>query len=185
MPDGQPEPPLKSPRAAGAIAAGIAGIARRGAAALRWIWRILETVPPSVRGFGLAAVVMLLGIVGAITDHNTFGLVCIVVVIPVCASILGALAQRWYSGSGGAQSPIRYVDNKLALALTALGTERDQQAMVALFQAKTAAELTLGTEQESPSCDVALRADDYALSPRVRAGSNATSPLPEGNSLAS
>lgn len=179
----------------------IARGARAGAGFLRWIWRGLAAVPPAVRGFGTAAVIMLLGVVGAIALHNTFGLVCTVVVIPVCASVLGALGHRWYRGLGVAVQPgtaadsaepstselrrsVEYVDTKLALALTSLGTDRHQQAVVALFQAKTAVELTLGTEQDSPTYDVALRADDYGLSPRGASGSKATSALREKNSLA-
>ena len=46
-----------------------------------------------------------------------------------------------------------------------MGTDHHQQAVVALFQAKTAVELTLGTEQDSPNYDVALRPIDYALNP--------------------
>ncbi|WP_235733862.1 hypothetical protein [Mycolicibacterium austroafricanum] len=57
--------------------------------------------------------------------------------------------------------------------------------MIALFQAKTAVELTLGTEQDLASYgDIALRADDYGLRPRIRAGSGPTTAPREGNSLA-
>jgi hypothetical protein len=145
---------------------------------------------------------MLLGVVGAIALRNTLGLICTVVVIPVCASILGALGHRWYSGLGAVvhsranarpvepvpsdlQRSVEYVDKKLALALTSFGTDHHQQAVIALFQAKTAVELTLGTEQDAATySDVPLRADDYGLRPRIRAGSGSTSPLRESNSLA-
>ncbi len=187
--------------AANALGTAISGLARLGGAAAAWAWRLAQTVPPGVRGFGLAAVGMLLGVVGAVALHNIAGVVCTVVVIPVCASVLGALAYRWYGGAGTAVLPradsasagpstselqrsVEYVDHKLALALTSLGTERHQQAVVALFQAKTAVELTLGTEQDSPSYDVALRADDYGLQPRVKAGPKPGSAAREGNSLA-
>lgn len=182
-----------------AVGATIAGAARIGASAARWMWHVAETVPPAVRGAGFAAVVALLGVVGAIALQNTVGLVCIVVVVPVASSVLGALAHGWYSrvtaqprtstdaidpSASELRRSVDYVDNKLALALTSLGTDRHQQAVVALFQAKTAVELTLGTERESQSYDVALRADDYGLSPRGGAGSKATSALRENNSLA-
>ena len=118
--------------------------------------------------------------------------------IPGCAGILGALGHRWYSGLGVDAAPqsesvqptqsdlqrsVQYVDTKLAAALTSFGTEHHQQAVIALFQAKTAVELTLGTEQDPAGyVDLSLRADDYALRPRIRVGS--TSALPESTSSA-
>jgi len=51
------------------------------------------------------------------------------------------------------------------------------------LEAKTAVELTLGTEQDAASyIDVPLRADDYGLRPRIQAGP--TSALRESNSRA-
>lgn len=186
--------------ALGAAGSAIAEVARFGAGAVRTIWRTLQVVPPAVRGAMVAAMLMLLGVVGAISMRNPLGLVCIVVVIPVCASILGALGHRWFVGSRTAVQPhamgsvdasaaalqrsVHYVDNKLALALTSMGTDHHQQAVVALFQAKTAVELTLGTEQDSPNYDVALRADDYALNPRSQARPSVTTAVRESNSLA-
>ncbi len=180
------------------IARFIAAVARTAALAASKLWRAIEAVPAAVQLFGAAGIGMLVGIVGAITLHSTAGLVCTVVVIPVCAATLGALGHRWYRGLGidatehrtpaeptqsDLQRSVEYVDKKLAQALTAFGTEQHQQAVIALFQAKTAVELTLGTEQDPPShVDLSLRADDYALRPRIRAGS--TSALPESNSLA-
>jgi hypothetical protein len=180
------------------IATFIASLARAGARAVRQVWCVVEAVPAAVQLFVVAGVLMLLGVAGAITLHNSLGLICTVVVIPVCAGILGILGHRWYSGvSAEATRPphaaepavsdlqrsVQYVDKKLAVALSSLGTEHHQQAVIALFQAKTAVELTLGTEQNSESCvDVPLRADDYGLRPRIRAGS--TSALRESNSLA-
>jgi hypothetical protein len=186
-------------RAVTAIARFIAGIARSSAHAIRRIWRVIEAVPPAVQLFCGAGVGMLLGLVGAITLPNTLGLISTVVVIPVCAGVLGALGHRWYSGLGvdgptrqaaaveptpsDLQRSVRYVDAKLGQALSSLGTDHHQQAVIALVQAKTAVELTLGTEQDPASyIDVPLRADDYGLRPRIKAGPS--SALRESNSLA-
>lgn len=187
-------------KAAASIAGFVAGIARAGAHVIRQIWHVAQAVPAAVRLFVAAGVLMLLGIVGAITLHTTLGLICAAVVVPVCAGILGALGHRWYSGLGteparrthaaepttsDLQRSVQYVDQKLAMALTAFGTEHHQQAVIALFQAKTAVELTLGTELDPASyVDVPLRADDYGLRPRIRTGSGSTSALRESNSLA-
>lgn len=180
------------------IAAFIAAAARHGARAVKHAWHAISAVPPALQLFFAAGILMLLGVVGAITLHTTLGLICIVVVVPVCAGILGALGHRWYSGlatepkertrpaepaASDLQRAVHYVDKKLAVALTSLGTEHHQQAVIALFQVKTAVELALGTEQDTAGyVDVSLRADDYGLRPRIRAGSAST--LPESNSLA-
>ncbi|MDZ4270788.1 MAG: hypothetical protein U1D00_34840 [Mycobacterium sp.] len=189
--------------AVGAIARSVAGAARYGARIARKLWRRLEVVPSAVKLFSGAVLLMLLGIVGAIALDNTLGLMCTVVVVPVCAGILGALGHRWYSGldtesarrtdaraaeptDADLQRSAQYVDRKLSLALTSFGTEHHQQAVIALLQAKTAVELTLGTEQDLTSYgDLTLRADDYGLRPQIRAGSGSTSAPREGNSLAS
>jgi hypothetical protein len=182
------------------IANFIAGAARHGSRVVRQIWRVIEAVPPALQLFCIAGILMFLGVAGAITLHNTLGLICTVAVIPVCAGILGAVGHRWYSGLGpdatrrtqtaepapsDLQRSVQYVDKKLAMALTSFGTDHHQQAVIALFQAKTAVELTLGIEQDTASdVDVPLRADDYGLRPRIRAGTSSTSALRESSSLA-
>lgn len=190
--------------AVGAVGRAIAAVARFVARIAGQLWRRIEAVPAPLQLFCAAAGLMLLGIVGAIALDDTVGLVCTVVVIPVCAAAIGALGQRWYSGLTGEpaqpgrqptqpsaselQRSVEYVDKKLALALSSFGTEHHQQAVIALFQAKTAVELTLGTEQDAQDTpaysDVSLRADDYGLRPRIRAGASSTSSLRESNSLA-
>lgn len=186
-------------KAIAAIARFVAGIARSGGHTIRRIWRVIEAVPATVQLFCGAGVGMLLGLVGAITLRDNLGVICTVVVIPVCAGIVGALGHRWYSGLGTAGTPrqaetaeprpsdlqrsVRYVDAKLGQALSSFGTEHHQQAVIALFQAKTAVELTLGTEQDPASyLDVPLRAEDYGLRPRIKAGPSSS--LRESNSLA-
>ena len=180
----------------------ITGAAQYGARVVRYLIRAIVAVPPTVRLLGVAGLLMLLGIVGAIALHNSFGLVCIVVVVPVCSITLGALGYSWYIGLGDQpvqrvdspaaeatfsdlQRSVEYVDNKLTFALNAFGTERHQPAMIALFQAKTAVELTLGTEQDPGShIDALLSVDDHSVRPRIRDGSSLKSSLREGHSLA-
>lgn len=164
--------------------------------------RTIESVPPTVRLLILTGVLMLLGIVGAIASPDALGLMCIVVVIPVCSMILGALGHRWYSGLGDQHQPgavgqageipvsdlqrsVEYVDKKLTFALSSFGAERHQHAMIALFQAKTAVELTLGTEPDAAgSVEALLSVDDRNARPRIRVGAASASPLREGNTLA-
>ncbi|MHC9292088.1 hypothetical protein ACRCUN_06445 [Mycobacterium sp. LTG2003] len=186
------------------VMAGVAGFvaaaARYGAVGVAKMWRRFEAVPAAGKLSSLTLLALLLGISGAIALDNALGVLCTVAVVPVCAGVLGALGHRWYTGLGeemvqrtdapaepadsDLQKSVQYVDRKLTQALTSFGTEHHQQAVIALFQAKTAVELTLGTEQDLASYgDIALRPDDYGLRPRIRGGS--TSTPREGNSLAS
>ncbi|MDV3124114.1 hypothetical protein M1247_04255 [Mycobacterium sp. 21AC1] len=181
------------------IARFIADVARYGLRIAKQLWRAIDAVPPTLQLLFVAGLVMLLGLVGSIALTNSLGLICTVVVVPVCSITLGALGHRWYSGLGeqrtqtateapaasDLQRSVEYVDKKLAVALTSFGTERHQQAVIALFQAKTAVELTLGTEQDPASyVDMPLPADEHTLRPRIRVGSASKSHLRESNSLA-
>ena len=188
-------------KAVTAIMGFIAGLARYVARTVRQLAVAVEAVPPTVRVLTLMCIFTLLGIVGAIALEGTVALMCIVVVIPLCSITLGVLGHRWYSGQGAQPRPrtevpavtapvsdlqrsIEYVDKKLTFALNAFGAERQQHAMIALFQAKTAVELTLGTEQDAAShVDALLAVDDHDARPRIRAGSAAKT-LRENNSLA-
>jgi hypothetical protein len=180
----------------------VVSVARYGARVVSQLWRAIEAAPPALRLFFVAGTVMLLGLVGSITLQGSLGLICTIVVVPVCAITLGALGYRWYIGLGDPrmqqpdtgvvepslsdlQRSVEYVDKKLAVALTSFGTDRHQQAVIALFQAKTAVELALGTERDSTGdLAVPLPADDDTLRPRIRVGSASTSPLRESTSLA-
>lgn len=188
-------------KAVTAIMGFIAGLARYVARTVRQLALAIDAVPPAVRVLALTGIFTLLGIVGAIALEGTVALVCIVVVVPLCSITLGVLGHRWYSGLSAQPAPsaavpavpapvsdlqrsIEYVDKKLTLALNAFGAERQQHAMIALFQAKTAVELTLGTEQDTAShVDALLAVDDHDSRPRIRAGSAAKS-LRENTSLA-
>ena len=186
----------------------LAAVSRYTLGMLRGLVRSIEKIPAALRLFVFVGVLMLLGVVGAVTQHGTLGLACLVVVVPVCSMILGALGQRWYSGlstptltpadspvaeapssqapSSESQRALAYVDKKLAVAFNAFGADRQQHAMIALFQAKTAVELTLGTEQDADnSLDAYLGSDMDTARPRIRAGSASRTSVHESNSLAS
>ncbi|WP_254849033.1 hypothetical protein [Mycobacterium sp. GA-1841] len=183
-----------------AVVGFIAAVARYGVRSLKDLARVIESVPSTVRQLTMLGLLTLLGILGAIALPGTVGLVCIIVVIPVCSIALGALGHRWYGGLESQpvahvksptgvsvpelQRSVEYVDKKLTIALNAFGAERQQHAMIALFQAKTAVELTLGTEQdEAGHVDALLSVEGHDARPRIRAGS-APKPLRESTSLA-
>lgn len=178
---------------ASAIATAIAGIARFAARVVTQIWRAIEAVPAALQVLAVVAILMLLGIVGSIAATGTLALICSVVVVPVCSIALGALGYRWFGKAPAQPAPagsdlsrsVVYVDKKLTLALNSLGSERHQQALIALFQAKTAVELALGTEQDDADRDNApVQVDAYRLRPRIQDGSSAKAAMPESNSLA-
>lgn len=172
-----------SVKTASAIAKALAGIARFAAHLVARIWRAVEAVPAALQLLAVVAIAMLLGIVGSIAATGTLGLICSVVVVPVCSIALGALGHRWFNRTpvepAAAESDlsrsVAYVDKKLTLALNSLGSERHQQAVIALFQAKTAVELALGTEQDDDARDDApVHVDAYRMRPRIQAGSAAS-----------
>jgi len=171
----------------------------RGAARLgRRSMSAAAAIPPTLQAFGLSGLGLLIGIVGALAWHGSAGLFCIVVVIPISSMVLGGVGHRFYAAprqpaAAGPQRSashgvtpsdhraLEYVDQKLTFALRAFGAQRNQHAMVALFQAKTAIELALGTEQDS---DIFSALDDHPTRPRIRAGSASKTLFPESNSLA-
>lgn len=182
-------------RFAGSVAMGIGRI-------VSWGWRTMEDVPPAVRLLFITGLLAMLSVVGSVGLDNSFGLTCAVVFVPLCFIILGVIGHRWYSSidADGTQEThaaaadhaaselkrsVEYLDNKLTFALNTLGTEQHQQAVIALFQAKTAVELALGTEQDAASqVDGLLTAQDQDMRPRIRTGSASKMPLRESNSLA-
>lgn len=174
------------------IARSIIRVTRYGALAARQVWCAFEAVSPAVKRLTVTGLLTLLGVAGALTFHNAFGVICIVVIVPACAAVIGALGYRMYNSPATAapaasdlQRSVEYVDKKLALALSSFGTDHHQQALIALFQAKTAVEITLGTEQDAATyADVSLRLDDYPSRARIRSGTGPTSALREENSLA-
>lgn len=178
---------------ASAVGKAVAGVARFSAHLVARIWRAIEAVPAALQVLAVVAIGMLLGVVGSIAATGTLGLMCSVVVVPVCSIALGALGHRWFNRSPAEPAAtesdlsrsVVYVDKKLTLALNSLGSERHQQAVIALFQAKTAVELALGTEQDEADRDNApVQVDAYRLRPRIQAGSAAKMAMSESNSLA-
>lgn len=186
-------------KTASAVARAIAGLARYVATVAMQTWRAFNAIPPALKMMFVAGVLMLAGIVGTIALAGTASVICAVLVVPVASITLGALGHRAMAKPGAAAAPgpavevppsdlsrsVLYVDKKLTLALNALGSDRHQQAVIALFQAKTAVELALGTEQDEDETDNApVQVDAYRLRPRIQPGPASKSAISESNSLA-
>ncbi len=181
----------------------IADVGRFVARVLTQAWRAIEVVPTALKVFVVAGLSLLLRLAGAIALDSSLGLLCTARggpgVLDHPRRARAPLVQRTrrrspVSGTDNGtaepttsdlQRSVEYVDNKLAVALKSFGTERHQQAVIALFQAKTAVELTLGTEQDTTSYGTfTLPVDDQDLRPRIRVGSSSKSLMRESNSLA-
>lgn len=164
------------------VAAVVADLARAGGRGVKQAWQAMGAVPPTLRHLAVLGVLTLMGIVGSIALTDTRKLFCAIVIVPVCSVAFGVLAHRWVSRNGEDVAPradvrgddelarsVAYVDKKLTLALNAFGTERHQQAVLALVQAKTAVELALGSDGDS-GAPVAV--DDLRRRPRIQVGSS-------------
>lgn len=154
-------------------------------------YRIIGELPPQVRLLGVLGLSALLSVVGSVILDDALGTACAIALVPAFSLGFGVVAHRRYGGVGEERGPggdvqnvvhsrqdlersIEYVDGKLAFALNGFGTERHQQAMIALIQAKTATELSLGDAQR---CGAQPR-------PRIRDGGTATTARLESGSAA-
>jgi hypothetical protein len=152
-------------------------------------WRLIRQVPPVLQLLGALGLCALLSIAGSVALDNGLGKTCAVVFVPGFALAFGVAAHHWYLSldtelpDSTADAPpkldpqrsIEYVDSKLAFALNALGTDRHQQAVIALIQAKTATELSFGAGQEPVR---------QSQRPRIRAGGPTKASTRESVSIA-
>lgn len=147
-------------------------------------WRAIGEVPPALRLLGALALSVAVCIAGSLILDTALGVTCAAVLVPGFSIAFGVVAHRWFTGfsesvpqrqrmeTPASSTPdlrrsVEYVDGKLALALSALGTERHQEAVVALIQAKTATELSFGPTPESV---------ENGDRPRIRAGGGSQPP---------
>lgn len=163
---------------------------------------MVREIPPALQLLFAFGVLTLLAVAGAMTASGTLGLVCTVVLVPILSITVGALGHRWFARADAelrAQPGVThrahrepaeleramvYADRKLSSALNSLGSDRHQHAVIALFQAKTAVELALGTENQDDRPDAPIPVDAYRLRPRIQAGSLMKAAAPESDSLA-
>lgn len=153
------------------FACGVAGVC---AGIADFVRQVVNVVPPALRLLGALGLCLILSIAGSVALDNALGKSCAAVFVPGFALAFGVVANRWYRGLGGGglgdddgrrcgsgvenagragsdvERSVEYVDAKLAFALAAFGTERHQQAVVALIQAKAVTELSCGTDRPEP-----------------------------------
>jgi len=121
------------------------------------------TVAQFVLGFLLTV-----SIIGAVSFDDTLGVAATILFVPVLAAAMGALGMRSFDArrrdraereqaqnqehaTANLERTLDYIDAKLTSALDRFGTDRHNDAIVAMFQAKAATELCLGPVPPGPS----------------------------------
>jgi len=117
---------------------------------------------PTTLLLALLSVLVASSIVAALTFDSSLGVAATVLFIPMLSAAVGAITMRCLDDRRKSQAQredareearalhqiehtLDYVDAKLTTALTQFGTERHNEAVIGMFQAKAATELYLGT----------------------------------------
>ncbi|AGC64178.1 MULTISPECIES: hypothetical protein [Mycobacterium ulcerans group] len=121
---------------------------------------------PTTLLLALLSVLLASSIVAALTFKGSLGVASIVVFIPMLSAAIGATTMRFLADRRKSQAQrenareetralhqieytLDYVDAKLTTALTQFGTDRHNEAVIGMFQAKAATELYLGQAPRS------------------------------------
>lgn len=121
---------------------------------------------PTTLLLGLLGVLVIASIVAALTFESSLGVAAIVLFIPTLSAAVGAIGMRCLDDRRKSQEQrevareetralhqiehtLDYVDTKLTTALTQFGTDRHNEAVIGMFQAKAATELYLGTDHRT------------------------------------
>ena len=134
---------------------------------------------PTTLLLGVLAVLVIASIVAALAFRSSLGVAAIVLFIPTLSAAIGAVGMRCLDDRRKSQErnetareetralhqiehTLDYVDTKLTTALTQFGTERHNEAVIGMFQAKAATELYLGTGSR-PDRSSAPDSDDEGI----------------------
>ncbi|MDY6997695.1 MAG: hypothetical protein SW019_13925 [Actinomycetota bacterium] len=145
-------------RQAAAVSAKLAPLARAAGD------RVAAASPTTVL-LGLLGLLVALSIAAALTFDSSLGVAATVLFVPVLSAAFGAISLRCLDDRRKAQvqredaredtralhqaeHTLDYIDTKLNAALTRFGTERHNEAVIGMFQAKAATELYLGTDRQ-------------------------------------
>ncbi|MGV0836150.1 hypothetical protein [Mycolicibacterium thermoresistibile] len=137
--------------------------------------RVAAASPLTLLG-ALLGVLTTLSIITALSSDTSLGVTSTVLFVPALSAMLGALAMRSVVARRAEQAvredarqdaaevrqlehTLDYIDSKLDAALTQFGSDRHNDAVVAMFQAKAATELYrggAGSRQDAPATHYAL-----------------------------
>lgn len=116
---------------------------------------------PTTLLLSLLGLLVTMSVVAALTFDGSLGVAAIVLFTPLLSAAVGAVTMRCIDDrrksleqreaarddmrtSNQIEHTLDYVDGKLTAALTQFGTERHNEAVIGMFQAKAATELYLG-----------------------------------------
>ncbi len=116
---------------------------------------------PTTLLLSLLGVLVTMSVVAALTFEGSLGVAAIVLFTPLLSAAVGAVTMRCIDDRRKSleksetarddrrtlnqiEHTLDYVDGKLTAALTQFGTERHNEAVIGMFQAKAATELYLG-----------------------------------------
>jgi hypothetical protein len=142
-------------RQAAAVSAKLTPVARRAGD------RVAAASPTTLL-LALLSVLVASSVVAALAFDSSLGVAATVLFIPTLSAAFGAITLRWLDDRRKSQAQredsreearalhqaehtLDYIDAKLTTALTKFGTERHNEAVIGMFQAKAATELYLGT----------------------------------------
>lgn len=131
---------------------------------------------------GLLGVLTTLSIVASLTIDGSLGVASAMLFVPTLSAAIGAVGMRCVDERRNRQTrhedsrheatqlrnlehTLDYVDTKLTAALTQFGSDRHGDAVIAMFQAKAATELYLGSDaapQRNPAHSEAITKADSA-----------------------
>lgn len=115
---------------------------------------------------GLLGALLISSVIAGLTSNGSLGVAATVLFIPMLSGVIGAIGMRCLDERRRAQAQLDnereetrtlqqiehtldYVDTKLTTALTQFGTDRHNEAVIGMFQAKAATELYLGTDRRA------------------------------------
>ncbi len=140
-------------RHAAAAQSTLTALARRTGAAI-------AGASPTTLTLAALGSLLVLSIIGSLAFQDALGITSAVLLVPILSAAIGAVAVRAVDGARikpaagedarTVERTLHYVDAKLSTAIGQFGTERHNDAVIALFQAKAVTELCLGSEQSEP-----------------------------------
>ncbi|WP_156628814.1 hypothetical protein [Mycobacterium sp. 1274756.6] len=141
----------------------------------------------------LLGLLTILSIVAALSSDTSLGATSTVLFVPAFSAALGALAMRGLIVRRRDQAladdarhdatelrqlehTLDYIDTKLDAALTQFGSERHNDAVVAMFQAKAATELYRGAAELDRRTETRYALADFLTPAALQAGERAERP---------
>lgn len=150
----------------------------------------IAAASPMTLLLALLGLLTVLSIVAALSSDTSLGVTSTVLFVPALSAVLGALAMRTLIARSRTQAvaddarqdatelrqlehTLDYIDTKLDAALTQFGSDRHNDAVVAMFQAKAATELYRGATELDQRGENRYALADFLTPAALQAGERA------------